>query len=222
MGHRDWNPTRLVKINNEGTGSKLCAGDQIGAAVQYATLSHCWGDIPEKIVLTEQNKASFHEALPQSKLSQTFKDAIIAARMLGFDYIWIDSLCIIQKSNDDWKSEVRQMDKVYEYSAVTITATSSKDDNGGCFFNRDTKITFPIRISVGQENDCDERQNIRSKVRRPDFTVAPQSVFDLNCLAEIHWNNDVEDAPTNERGWVFQEVKKSGLEPFRIFTLTAQ
>jgi len=28
----------------------------------------------------------------------------------------------------------------------------------------------------------------------------------------VHWNNDVENAPVNRRGWVFQEVKKSGLE----------
>jgi hypothetical protein len=201
-----------VKINNEGTGSKLCAGDQIGAAVQYATLSHCWGDIPDKIVLTEENRASFHKALPQSNLSQTFKDAITAARMLGFDYIWIDSLCIIQGSDDDWENEMPQMGKVYEYSIVTITATSSENDNGGCFFNRDTNDTFPVRISVGPEHDCDGRLNMRSKVRRSGTAIVPQSLFDLNCLAMVHWNNDVENAPINRRGWVFQEVKKSGLD----------
>jgi hypothetical protein len=128
-----------VEIDHEGTGSKLCEGDQIGASVQYATLSHCWGEIPDKIVLTLENKASFQKALPESHLSQTFKDAITAARMLGFNYIWIDSLCIIQDSRDDWENEMTQMGKVYEYSTLTITATSSKDDNGGCFFSRDTK-----------------------------------------------------------------------------------
>lgn len=208
-----------MEINNEGTGSKLCEGDQIGAAVRYATLSHCWGEIPDKIVLTAENKASLQKALPQSNLSQTFKDAITAARMLGFNYIWIDSLCIIQGSNADWENEMPQMGKVYEYSTVTITATSSKDDNGGCFFSRDTKATFPIRISVGPKNHCDGRPNIRSIVRRPRTTVTPQSVFDIDRLAVIDWTNDLENAPVNERAWVFQEVKEIKSRTFRIFTL---
>ncbi|KAF2176128.1 HET-domain-containing protein, partial [Zopfia rhizophila CBS 207.26] len=135
--HHDWNPTRLVEIGKEGICSKLCEGNQIGASVPYATLSHRWGKISDKRVLTKEEKASFQKALPESDLSQTFRDAITAARMLGFDYIWIDSLCIIQDSRDDWLNELSQMGKVYEDSTLTITATSSKDDNGGCFFSRD-------------------------------------------------------------------------------------
>jgi len=214
MMHRDWNPTRLVEIDKEGTSSKLCEGDQIKASARYATLSHCWGKIPDKIVLTKEGKASFQKALPEH-ISQTFKDAITAARMLGFNYIWIDSLCIIQDSRDDWLNESSQMGKVYEYSTLNITATSSKDDNGGCFFSRDTKDTFPIRISVGPKNGCDWRQNVRLKAHRPGTTVSQQSIFDLNCLAAIHWNNDVENAPVNERGWVLQEVSKSGSRLFK-------
>jgi hypothetical protein len=75
---RDWRPTRLVAIGNEETGLKLCEGDEISPSVKYATLSHCWGRIANKLMLTKENKASLYRAMPQ--LPQTFEDAITAAR----------------------------------------------------------------------------------------------------------------------------------------------
>jgi hypothetical protein len=200
---RNWNPTRLVEIDKEGNCSRLCEGSQIGAPVKYATLSHCWGEIRDKVVLTEQNKAAFQDALPGTCLPQTFKDALTAVGMLGFRYIWIDSLCIIQDSRDDWLKESSQMGKIYEYSTLTITATSSKDDNEGLFFNRDPRDTFPVRVSLAPRSGW-EKPGKGSK--------APQIVFDLNCPAMVHWNNDVEHAPINQRGWVLQEVNR--LVPF--------
>jgi len=47
--------------------------------------------------------------IPYRKLCQNFKDAITVTRHLGFQYIWIDSLCIIQDSFDDWDKESAQM-----------------------------------------------------------------------------------------------------------------
>jgi hypothetical protein len=33
---------------------------------------------------------------------KTFQDVIYATWRLGIQYLWIDSLCIIQDSNEDW------------------------------------------------------------------------------------------------------------------------
>jgi hypothetical protein len=188
-----------VIIGKDGAGSKLCDGNLIGRPIQYATLSHCWGKQFKPTVLTLENKATFQEGLPDTSLPRTFKDAIVAARMLGLDYIWIDSLCIIQNSDDDWMNEVSQMGKVYERSTVTITATSSEDDGGGCFFSRNTQDTFPTRISVEPINGCSRRQKL---------TGASQTIFDLDIPIKEHWKYDVEMAPVNARGWVLQEVKQ--------------
>jgi len=98
MAERDWNPTRLIKIDPQSNCLKLCEGNEIPPHVEYVTLSHCWGQIPDRIELRSENIASFRKELPNLQHLQTFRDAITAAKNLGFQYIWIDSLCIIQGS----------------------------------------------------------------------------------------------------------------------------
>ncbi|RGP70195.1 hypothetical protein FSPOR_4095 [Fusarium sporotrichioides] len=43
--------------------------------------------------------------IPLDSLTKTFREAIVIARSLGFKYIWIDSLCIIQDDPQDWAYE---------------------------------------------------------------------------------------------------------------------
>ncbi len=42
------------------------------------------------------------EGIEISELAQTFQDAILRARALGIHFMWIDSLCIFQDSQEDW------------------------------------------------------------------------------------------------------------------------
>jgi hypothetical protein len=55
---------------------------------------------------------------------------------MGFDYIWIDSLCIVQDDEDDWRREASQMKDVYGSSALNIAATEASDGTQGCLFSR--------------------------------------------------------------------------------------
>jgi hypothetical protein len=78
----------------------------------YVTLSHCWGFIP----IFTLKSTSYHElksGFQISLLSKTFQDAIAVTRALGYEFIWIDSLCIIQDSKDDWNLEAPQMQSIY-------------------------------------------------------------------------------------------------------------
>jgi hypothetical protein len=68
-----------------------------------------------------------------SELPRTFKDSIIIARKLKIQYIWIDSLCIIQDSADEWEREAEKMGTVYCNSLVCIAADGSLNRHGGCF-----------------------------------------------------------------------------------------
>ncbi|KAH7374164.1 heterokaryon incompatibility protein-domain-containing protein [Cadophora sp. MPI-SDFR-AT-0126] len=185
----EWKPTRLIKVDLHGNNLKLCTYDQLPSQVEYVTLSHCWGETQDECIkLTDENIESFQKELPDLQQAQTFKDAITATRMLGFEYIWIDSLCIIQEqeNKEDWSKEASQMSSVYKYSTCNITATSAKDDTGGCFFDRKIDNSLPARITV-------------------ESTLSRPVTFDINCLAHVHWNADVENAPVNKRGWVLQE-----------------
>ncbi|PVH85646.1 heterokaryon incompatibility, partial [Cadophora sp. DSE1049] len=68
-----------------------------------------------------------------SELSKTFKEAIHIATQLGLQYIWIDSLCIVQDDAEDWAREAVQMSDVYGNSFINIAAGDSEDGRGGCF-----------------------------------------------------------------------------------------
>lgn len=51
--------------------------------------------------LTSGNMDSLYKKIPIKELTKTFVDALMVTQALGLQYIWIDSLCIIQDDNDD-------------------------------------------------------------------------------------------------------------------------
>ncbi|KAB5580157.1 heterokaryon incompatibility protein-domain-containing protein [Coniochaeta sp. 2T2.1] len=95
----------------------------------------CWGSTPFT-TLTSANLNCFRQQIPPDALTKAFLDAIHIAQALGFAYLWIDSLCIIQDSPEDWDRESALMEDVYGASSLTIAATSAEDGSVGCFFDR--------------------------------------------------------------------------------------
>ena len=81
------------------------------------------------------------------ELPLTFQHAISITRKLGYQYLWIDSLCIIQDSNKDWHVESLDMKRVYQMSALTIGAARGADSYAGCFVERQPLAHFPCRIA---------------------------------------------------------------------------
>lgn len=123
-------PTRLISV--AGESPRLLLSAECPERPRYATLSHSWGS-HDVIKLLSEDLESFMEALPVERLPTTFKDAIEITRKLGLDYLWIDSLCIIQNSEADWQRESALMSSVYGGSAVSIAASSAQDSTHGCF-----------------------------------------------------------------------------------------
>ena len=104
-------PNRLLKLNafRESMDLKLVELDTLKAleSVPYTALSHCWGDANEqKQIMTKTvNLNERRRCISYEQLSQTFQDAVRITRGLGIDFLWIDSLCIIQDSREDWERE---------------------------------------------------------------------------------------------------------------------
>lgn len=123
--------------------SESSAPDSIAEGT-YACLSHCWGKgVP---IQTRKATLSTHMSfIPLSDLPPTFRDAARLCRQLELDFLWIDSLCIIQDSMDDWKQESSQMASIYTNSYITIAAVSSPDCNGGCFVPNAPDICLKVR-----------------------------------------------------------------------------
>lgn len=109
-----------------------------GDQADYFALSHCLGDLSDeqKMVFCtslDNIEQRQKEGFDLSILPQTFQDVVTVTRTLGKQYLWIDSLCIIQYGDDfaDWRKEAQRMEAVFRNAYCTIAATSSKDSNQG-------------------------------------------------------------------------------------------
>lgn len=116
------------------------------------------------------------------------------ARRMHVQYVWIDSLCIIQDSKTDWEKEAAQMASVYSNAYCTIAASSSADGTGGCRVDPHSEPYGPVILSIPDtdENGCITIQKVR--------------VF---CATEKPLVNILQQDPLNARGWTFQERELS-------------
>ncbi|KAH6684035.1 heterokaryon incompatibility protein-domain-containing protein [Halenospora varia] len=116
-------PTRLVYVGSTFAPQfRLCIDKNARLDENYVTLSHCWGGNVPKKLLTE-NMASMIHSIEPTELSKTFREPITVTRELGFQYIWIDSLCIIQDDQHDWQRESILMCQIYTGGSCNICAT---------------------------------------------------------------------------------------------------
>lgn len=123
-------PSRLLSINSYPV--RLVVTDDWTSTPRYATLSHSWGSQKFE-TLRLANLEQMHSRIPGESLTKTFADAIEIARAAGLDYLWIDSLCIIQDDHKDWVVEAAKMTSVYGGSSLNIAASSARDGTEGCF-----------------------------------------------------------------------------------------
>lgn len=128
-------PSRLIDIGDPNGLLPPRIWSPGMTSVPYMTLSHRWGT-DEQIMLTKASLADISERIDVTKLSQTFQDAIAITRSLGFRYLWIDSLCIIQDSMLDWQTEAAKMGDIFKFSICTIAASWASSNSQGCFFDR--------------------------------------------------------------------------------------
>jgi hypothetical protein len=68
-----------------------------------------------------------------SQLPDNFKEAIILTRKLVITYLWIDSLCIVQDSHEDWHREAAAIQEVYQNATLTIASSPESVRTGGFF-----------------------------------------------------------------------------------------
>jgi hypothetical protein len=83
-----------------------------------------WGEMLHRPPLQafHSNYEELKAGIPKSELPRNFLDAVSVTQKLGLQYIWIDSLCIIQDDPADWKKEATTMHEVYKWAKVTIVA----------------------------------------------------------------------------------------------------
>jgi hypothetical protein len=172
-------PTRVVLIQGPTT---IKLYETKGEVEPYVCLSHCWGKGAVTKTVTK-TLTKHKQNIPWQELPQTFQDAISFAFRLGYKYLWIDSLCIIQDSRDDWRNEGSRMAQIYSGADFTIAATASSAPSEGCF---------------------------RKTTERPISTVSYPGMdgrmLDLCVRSSInHYAWRYGEFPLLRRGWTLQE-----------------
>jgi len=143
-------PTRVISVGTKGSSKcYLVSGNQKNG--HYATLSHCWGDPRNRPLSTNDRTLPCRQrGIEDKRLPKTFRHAIQVCREIGIEYIWIDSLCIIQgqESQEDWTKEAPKMGAVYGNSLLNISAAAAADSTQGCFKERLGLMIWPCQIML--------------------------------------------------------------------------
>jgi hypothetical protein len=102
-------------------------------------------------------------------------------RRFGIQYLWIDSLCIIQDDQHDWQIQSAQMADIYQNAIVTIAGSASSGPHQGLFRTaEEVHIDRPLSSIV--RNEGLKAIRIRKAL-----------------------SHDAAQLPLVQRGWVLQE-----------------
>lgn len=190
---RDAPPTPLPKrvVDVSASPVRLLADSDHKA--DYTCLSHCWGSSKPACITLKATIAENQAGINCESIPKTFQDAIDFTRRLGIQYIWIDSLCILQDDLDDWKQESAKMATIYQNSYLTLCATSSSNCHGGLYSTRspqDQAINLPFTTRDGTSYD------IYCQTIGPHLPGYPARLDDEAVLSHF---------PLLTRAWCFQE-----------------
>lgn len=114
-------PTRIIDVGPTDGSQEPFLWETSGQWGPYVTLSYRWAQ--NQAAITRKDTLQQHKAeILMSSLPQVMRDAVRITRRLAFRYLWIDALCIIQDSYQDWAAQSAQMSKIYRDSILTIAA----------------------------------------------------------------------------------------------------
>ncbi len=176
-------PTRVVCVpDGEGEDPWLEYGR--GRTGDYVALSYRWGSATlSKTLLSNESK--FQSAIPYQGLSKTIRHAVLMTRKLGYRYLWVDSLCIIQDSDEDWKREAAQMAAVYQNAVITFSASAAESADSGLFYAAPAVYAVPLTA-----------RSIRGQAL---------ATFSLAVRSCSSFEDDVNSGMLSTRGWCLQE-----------------
>lgn len=182
-------PTRVLDLGDDPntTTVRVVPGSHCAEREgKYMTLSHCWGNPPADVPwkLTTERMEKFASEVPFDIIPKTFREAIDLVKRIGERYLWIDSLCIIQDSNEDWEAEAGRMADVYGGSLCTIS-TATNDTDSGCYSPREVTSMRPFEWKLSQTG-------LHGNTTDTTVILFPKKGFQA-------------DPPVFERAWCLQE-----------------
>jgi hypothetical protein len=176
-------PKRLLKLDGDISITSPTE------PVRYTALSYCWGTCGQPMT-TRANLAVRKRGFSPSILPKTLQDAILFTQQLGLNYVWIDSLCIVQDDPDEWAAEAARMGELYSSAYVVLAATQSSSVAEGFLHPRETPVSI-----------------LSSSGHQPVITVQARRLNNHDCSGYIHHRHMYLDhLPLSHRGWSLQET----------------
>ncbi|KAH9203195.1 heterokaryon incompatibility protein-domain-containing protein, partial [Leptodontidium sp. 2 PMI_412] len=180
-------PSRLVDVGSSSCSPRMHITTSDQTSVDYIALSHCWGE-SQPLQLTCSNLEAMCHGIQFADLPQNFQDAVTVARAFGVRYLWIDSLCILQDSLDDWDFESKQMSCIYSNAVFVLAAAAGNNCESGFIASGKRRG----RVSIVSNHDSETDLSVRPipKMRDPYGS---------------HFRHCEEGSKLSTRGWAFQE-----------------
>lgn len=197
-------PTRVIHVGSEHVEPRLYISH--GEKATYLALSHVWGNffplLTKKATLSQRLSG-----IPTSDMPKTFQDAVILTRLLNVQYLWIDSLCIIQDDVTDWEIESANMAKVYSNALLTISADDAKDARDGFLRPRGEGAHSSIEIPF-HDIATNQKGNVYARKKWLDigdyadnFYIYDETIEEFAHTGERNHTKSL----LNTRAWAFQE-----------------
>lgn len=187
-------PTRVLDVSrSNGALIYLCSASHLSGE-DYVALSYCWGgDQPLKLL--SNNKTGLENGIPFTSLPQTLQDAVTCSKALGYRYLWVDALCIMQDSESDRLKEIGNMASIYRNAAVTITAVVAGSVSEGYLdYNRLDSIESAFETWRSGTAHCPVN------IELDDGRIGM-----LSIIPQVEGRNATKFMPLNKRGWCLQE-----------------
>ncbi|THU87280.1 HET-domain-containing protein [Dendrothele bispora CBS 962.96] len=165
----------------------------------YLALSYVWGEHqPNR--LKNENFDSYIQRIPAKEIPKTIMDAITVTHKLGFRYLWVDSYCILQDSEDDKAREIAQIPHIFRHSYVTIIGACAHKVSDGFLHDRRPTVGN-LKLSSGET---------LLPFRCPDGNIGTMRLVMGGNLSPI-------PEPVDERAWCLEERT---LSPRRLIYAT--
>ena len=174
--------------------------DSLLSEIQYIALSYVWGPSQyhtAKLPSSNLSRFAIERALTSMPMPQTIKDAIELTRLLGFRYLWVDALCIIQDDDNDKGVQIGNMHGIYKTAFASIIAASGAHSDSGLPGLRPNTRQYEQReIVVIDPSDRDPGLSLVTTVG--EVTRSWNSSY-------VSGHGPVELSAWNNRAWTMQE-----------------
>lgn len=182
---------RLLDVGDDSEPPRLVEYPEDGAA--YVALSSCWeSNATNTLMTTSTNIEQHNKSIDLKALPATLQEAFTVTRRLGFKYIWVDVLCMVQDSPGIWVERTSHMHYIYDNAALTISNLGESRASESLFTPRLSRSLSPVPLIIWQP-----------KCRRPKHS---EGVIHRFALERGEYVKDREfEGPVSNRAWGLQE-----------------